>query len=264
MQINEAVRFACNSLLKRLERARLADSGLADQRDDLALTLTSQAPAVEHQPHLVLAADQRRAAGADRGEATHDPGLAEHAPHRDRTDKSFQFVLACRFEPEQSAEQILRAFADQDRVRCRKRLKSRREIGGLADNGPLLGGAGADDFADHNEPGRDADTGLQARAVRALDVTDFRQDGDRGADRPLRRVLEGAGEAEIGEHAIAHEFGDKAAEPSDRTGGDVLITPDQISQLFGIDFARQRRGANHVAEQYCNLAPLGVRRGLQV
>jgi hypothetical protein len=172
-------------------------------------------------------------------------------------------VLACRFELEQSAEQILRTFADEDRVRCRKRLKPRREIGSLADNGPLLGGAGADDFA-HNEPGSDADTSLQPRAVRALDVADFRHDGDRGAYRPLRRILEGAGETEIGEHAIAHEFGDKAAETSNRAGGDVLITPDQISQHFGIDFARQRRGADHVAEQHGNLAPLGVRRGLQV
>ena len=89
---------------------------------------------------------------------------------------------------------------------------------------------------------------------------DFGQDIDRGANRPLRRVLEGARKAEIGQHAVAHEFGDEAAEPSDRAGHGVLIAADQRAQKLGIDRAGQRRGADHVAEQHRDLAPFGFAR----
>ena len=68
------------------------------------------------------------------------------------------------------------------------------------------------------------------RAVRALDVADFGQNADRGTNRAFSRILEGVRETEIGENAIAHEFGDEAAEPADRAGGGVLIAPDQASQ----------------------------------
>ena len=157
-------------------------------------------------------------------------------------------------------KQILRRLADQDRVGRGERLQPCREIWRFADDGALLRGAAADDLADHDEAGRDADARLNPRAIGQLDACDFGQDIDRGANRPLRRVLEGARKAEIGQHAVAHEFGDEAAEPSDRAGHGVLIAADQRAQKLGIDRAGQRRGADHVAEQHRDLAPFGFAR----
>ena len=94
--------------------------------------------------------------------------------------------------------------------------------------------------------------------IRQFDVADFRQDADRGANRAFRRILEGARKAEIGQHAVAHEFGDEAAIASDRAGGRVLITPDHPSEQFRIDFGRQRRRADHIGEQHRHLTPLGI------
>jgi hypothetical protein len=54
---------------------------------------------------------------------------------------------------------------------------------------------------------------------------------------------------------------DEAAEPPDRAGHRVLITPDQRAQKLGIDRARQRRRADHIAEQNRDLAALGLAGG---
>ena len=90
----------------------------------------------------------------------HDRRFADHAPGRHRASKSFQFVRAGGFELEQSAEQILRRLADEDGVGRRQCLKPRGEIGGFADDGALLRGAGADNLADDDKSGRDADPRL--------------------------------------------------------------------------------------------------------
>ncbi len=49
------------------------------------------------------------------------------------------------------------------------------------------------------------------RAVGPRDAADFGDDGERRAHRALGRVLERLRKAEIGQHAVAHEFGDEAA-----------------------------------------------------
>ena len=137
-------------------------------------------------------------------------------------------------------------------------------FGGLADDGPLLCRAGADDFADDNEPGCDTDPRLKACPVRALDTANLRQDADRSANGAFCRILEGPRKAKIGEHAVAHEFRNEAAEPSNRAGCGILIAPDQTAEKFGIDHARQCRRADHVAEQHRNLTPLRIGRSLCV
>ena len=263
LQVDARMRLARQCRAQRLDRARLADAGLADHRDDLALAAARQTPAVEHQSHFMGAADHRQiAAGAAGGETALHHRFADHAPDWHRAGKSLQLVLAGRFELEQSAQQVLRRLADQDRIGRGERLQPCREIWRFADDGALPRGATADDLADHDEAGGDADARLNPRAVGQFDAGDFGQDIDRGANCPLRRVLEGARKAEIGEDAVAHEFGDEATEPSDRAGHGVLIAADQRAQKLGIDRAGQRRGADHVAEQHRDLAPLGVTRSI--
>ena len=213
LQMDARMRLAGEASLQRLDHARFADPGFADHGDDLALAQTRQAPAVAHQAHFVRAADQRQCCRR-RGsrQSGFRPPPRPHPPGRHRTGKSLQFVLAGVFEFEQSAQQILRRLADQDGVGRRQRLQPRGEIGRFADDGALLRGAGADDFADHDEAGGDADPRLHPRAVGQFDAADFRQNADRGAHRAFGRVLEGARKAEIGQHAVAHEFGDETAD----------------------------------------------------
>ena len=156
-----------------------------------------------------------------------------------------------------STEQTPGRLADEDGVGRRKRLKPCGEIGGFADDGALLRGASTDDLADHDETRGDADPRLKARPVWALDATHFCNNGESGTNGTFGRVLEGMREAEISQNAVAHELGDEAAEPPDRTSHRVLITSDQHAQKLRIDRARQRRGADHIAEQNRDLAALG-------
>ena len=84
------------------------------------------------------------------------------------------------------------------------------------------------------------------------DVSDF----ETRVDRPRRVVLMRAGKPEICEKAVTHELGDKAvvARHHARTG--VLIRPDDLPHILGIEPCRQRRRANKVREHEGQLAPL--------
>ncbi|HEV8029175.1 MAG TPA: hypothetical protein VGP50_17205, partial [Stellaceae bacterium] len=79
LQVNPGVKLMGDIFLQRLDRARFADTSLADHADDLTLARAGETPALEHQPHFVRPADERQRTGADRGEAALDRRFAEHA-----------------------------------------------------------------------------------------------------------------------------------------------------------------------------------------
>jgi hypothetical protein len=244
--------------LQRLDRARFADTSLADHGDDLTLARAGEPPALEHQPHFVRTTDERQRAGTDRGEAALDHRFAKHTPGGHGVRKTFEFVRAGGFKLEQSAEQTLRRLADENRVGLGEGLQSRGKVGRLSDNGTFLCRAGANDFADHDQAGSNPDPGARPRTVRQLDAADFAEDVDRRANGAFSGILESARKAEIGQDAVAHELGDETAEAADRAGGGILITADHAAKEFGIDRVRQRRRTHHVAEQHRDLAALGV------
>ena len=66
------------------------------------------------------------------------------------------------------------------------------------------------------------------------------------------------GIAEIGQHAVAHEFGDVTVEPGDRPGAGVLVALDQTAQVFGVKRTGKCRRADQIAEQNGDLAALGL------
>jgi hypothetical protein len=136
------------------------------------------------------------------------------------------------------------------------------EIGSLADDGALLRNAGADDLTDNDKPRRDTDPRLQTHPVRAPNRADVRRDGESGTDGAFGRIFEGARKPKVGEDAVAHELGDEAAEPADRTSTDILKTPYQRAQKLGVYAAGQRRGADQVAKQNRDLAAFGRSFGL--
>src|SRR5581483_4511264 len=144
------------------------------------------------------ATDQRQlVAGSARRKAAFDRRFAAHLPSEDRAREPLQLIWAAWLQFEQSAQQVLGGFADEDGVGRRKRLQPRGKIGSFADNSALLRAAGADDFADHYQTGCDADPRLDPCPVRKRDIADFRQDTDRGANGALCRILESARKAEI-------------------------------------------------------------------
>ena len=66
---------------------------------------------------------------------------------------------------EQIAEKFPRALGNDHHVRLGDALQTRREVRRLADDAALLRLARSDQVADDNQPGRNADAGLQ-RSVR--------------------------------------------------------------------------------------------------
>ena len=80
-----------------------------------------------------------------------------------------------------------------------------------------------------------------------------------GPHRPLGIVLVGPRIAEIGEHPVAHVFGDKPAGAFDDRGDAAVIGADHRAQVLGIEPRRQCRRADQVAEHHRQLPPLGRR-----
>ena len=79
----------------------------------------------------------------------------------------------------------------------------------------LLRRALADQIADHDQPGGDADPHLQIRASTPAERPTASITRQPGADRPLGIILVGLRVAEIDQHPVAHVLGDKAVEAAD-------------------------------------------------
>jgi hypothetical protein len=148
---------------------------------------------------------------------------------------------------------------DDDLAGFRKRLQASREVGRLTDHDLLLSRALADQVADHNEPGRDADPGRE----RPAGGFEPRHRPDQGEPRPdgaLGVVLVRAWPAEIGEHAVAHELGDVAFETRDLPDHDVLVGADQAAHVFGIKPRQESRGTGEIDEHNGQLTAFGFAR----
>ena len=120
----------------------------------------------------------------------------------------------------------------------------------------LLRRTRADEIADHDKPGGDADAHLQRRAGRGCELRhrlDQRQPGAHGA---LGVMLVGLGIAEIGQHPVAHVLGDEPAGLGDLLGAAAVIGADDLAHVLGIEPSRQRGRADEVAEHDRELAAL--------
>jgi hypothetical protein len=161
---------------------------------------------------------------------------------------------------EEVAQQASGALGDHDLAGLRQPLKPCREVGRLADHRLLLCSAFADQIADDHESGRDPDPSRQQLARRRLQSADRLGERQSRPHRPFRLVFVCARPAKIGQHAIAHELGDVTFQTSDLTGHRVLVGPDHLAHVLGIELRRQRRRAHQVAEQHRQLPPLRFHR----
>ena len=109
-------------------------------------------------------------AGVQRLEAALD-GTARSAAHA-RTGPAMPLRSSARVPQfEQIAEKSSRALGDDHHVRLGDPLQARRKVWRLADDAALLRLARPDQIADHDQPGRNADTGLQNKAEVASAAT---------------------------------------------------------------------------------------------
>jgi len=165
-------------------------------------------------------------------------------------------------QPEQIAEPPARGRGDHHRAGLGQSLQARGQVRRLADHRLLLRGAFANQVADHDEPGGDADPNLQR--VGGGDAAHRLDHREAGPHRALGIVFVGARKAEINEHTVAHVFGDEPVEAAHRRRNAAVIGADHLAQFFGIEPRRQRRRTDQVAEHHRQLAPLRGRPGCGV
>ena len=183
---------------------------------------------------------------------------AEDAVRPDRLGEALGLDRAEVDALEQVADEPARAGGDDDAVRLGQPLQPRGQVRGLADDRLLLRGAAAEQVADHDQPGRDADPDPERGAGRRLEIAHRRHELEPGADRPLGIVLLRPRVAEVGQDPVAHVLGDEAAEAFDPRGDAAVVGADQLAQVLGVEAGGERGRADQVDEHHRELAALGL------
>ncbi len=252
-------------LPQSFHQAGLADPGFALDQHDLAAAAATAFPGPQQQPHLLLAPDEGcRAPGPARGKPALDIPRRQHTPGRHRLGEPLQLIAPQILEVEVVAEHRARGHADDDLVRLRQCLQTRRQVRCLADDRSLRCRSFADLITDDHwsrrdadphrklDPGRPGDRGIQLR--HRIDDIETRP------HRTLGLVLMGARIAEIDQDAVAHVFRDKAVVAPDRSTAAALKRRDDIAQIFGVHPGGECRRPHQVAKHHGQLAALGLRR----
>src|SRR3954452_24265877 len=118
-------------------------------------------------------------------------------------------------------------------------LQTRREVGRLADDATLLRGRRSDQVADHNEAGRNADSGLQRN--RRLEHAHCRGQLQPRPDRPLGIVLMRLRIAKIHQHTVAQVLCHEAVETAHDLGDAFVIGRNDLAQDLRIHASGERR-----------------------
>src|SRR5215472_14255644 len=233
------VRLARNLGGELSHEPRLADAGLAREQDDLAGAGPGLAQAVAQYRTLRRAADELGEPAASRLEAALCCGDTFDREGLDRLGKALQRLPAEVAQPEQIADQAASGASEDDLPGFRQSLQACGEVGGLADHRLLLRRALADQIADDDKPGGDADADGELLRSTGLQARHRRRYFEPGPHPPLGVVLMRPRIAEIDQHPIAHEFGDKPVIARDNAGNRVLIGADLLPQFLGIEPHRQ-------------------------
>ena len=115
----------------------------------------------------------------------------------------------------------------------------------------------SDKVADYDDPGGDADADLEIFIRPRFELCNDGRDVEAGPDRTLGVLLVSARKAKIGQHAIAHEFGDEAVIACDSARTGVLIDANDLAHVLGIQPGRHRGRADEIAKHDRELAALG-------
>ena len=133
-------------------------------------------------------------------------------------------ALSHGVDHEARTKQSASSSGDHDLAGPRFGLKSCREVGSGANDRMFLSRTFADQIANDDEPGGNADPGLERLACRVSYAANCLRRGKSGTYRSLGIVLMGTRPTKIREYAVAHQLGDMPANPSDLAGDRILVT----------------------------------------
>ena len=119
-------------------------------------------------------------------------------------------------------------MGDHHCVRLGESLQPGGEVRRFADHRLFLGGADPDEVADHDQPGRDADTDPQ-RLLRDHEMPDSVHQSKTGPNSPLSIVFVCRGIAEVHEYPVAHVLGEKTVKAANGLGNAAVIRADHVA-----------------------------------
>ncbi len=240
-------------LCERRGYAGFADPGFARQQHYLAFSILCALPSPQQKFEFLAPTDERCRRGcAQCLEPARDRAGPQHLPGRYHSRETAGLDGAEVVVFEQSADEPPRTLIDQNRVRLGQALQSRGEVRGLADDIVLGSPAPHDDCA-----GGDPNAGAQLLGqLQARDGLEYCQ----GAMcRPLGIVFMRMRISEIDQDAVAHIARDEARETPYGLCHRVMISANQVPQIFGVASYRQCGRADEVAEHDGELSALAAR-----
>lgn len=210
--------------------------GFARDEHDLALTRLCPGPAPQQQLDFLFPPDERGQSSRMKSvKAARQGTRAQRRPGPHWPGDALEVLRPKVFKLEDLAEKPARSLRDDDRVRFGQRLQARRQVGRLADHGLLLGGARADEIADHDETGGDADANLQGNARGGLQLRRRLHKRKPGMHGALGVMLMGSRIAKISQHPVAHIFGDETASLRDEIGAAVVVCANDLTRVLGVE-----------------------------
>src|SRR5215471_19212640 len=195
------MRLGLDAFRQRGGQARLANTRLTGDQHHPPFAELCLLPAPQQEVELLVAANERRGPRTQCLKAADDPALADHTPGRLWFGKTGERLRPEILDLEQGPDLSPGAVGNDQGAGPGQRLQAGGEVGRLADHASLLRGTRADQIANDDETGGDANPNVQRLLYgEPADRVDHREPG---TDRPLGVILMRLGIAEINEHAVA-------------------------------------------------------------
>ena len=227
---------------KLINKSRLADSGLADDLNELPLAASRALPALDQDPEIVVAPDERRLDA--RAGATAPTAGAHDTMQNRRARNAFEFMRAFVFDNEQARDLSPHGRRDEHCSRLGGALHPSGEVGSVAKY--LAGGIHDDRTA--IEPDAGGERGKSTLAVCGVQVFERAKDRQAGARGALRIILLRPRISEQRHQPVAELLGDMAAVLPDRLGGVIEIRADEVAPVFGVERRGKAGRSDQIAE----------------
>jgi hypothetical protein len=262
-----AVPLPGEPLAKLLHEARFSDPRLAVHEHHLAMSLAHLLPAIEQEPELLLAPDERRELLGERGvEAAADPAPPDRTVDRDRLLDPLEPLAPEALGEEDPRDQSKRRSAHHHRVRLGRRLQPCCHVRGVAE-GKRLPPLATAHLAHHDRPGVDADPHRELdrvlRPQRLVPLGERLHDAQTRTHGPLGIVFVCVRVAEVDQQAVAQVLGDVALVALDDRGGGLLVAAHHLAPVLGVESCGEAGRVHQVAEEHRELAALGFWLGAE-
>jgi hypothetical protein len=242
------------------EEAGLADAGLADDADELAVAGVGPLEGVGEAVQLGRAADEPGEAPGRRGLQAGARGAgADDLVDLDWLGETLHGHGAQRLDLDEAFGQTRCVGGHQDGAGHGHLLHAGGEVGGLADGGVVHAQIAAD-RAHHDLARVQADADLERDPGPALDVLGVAPHRllhpEGGAAGAHGVVLEGKGGAEEGHDAVAHDLIDGSLVVMDGLHHPLEHGIEELARLLGVALGEQLHRALHVGEEDGHLLAL--------